>query len=474
IPTGRTNIPNFKIDNYGAELSGPIIKDKLFFMVAGERLRGGRPIPEGPVDNNSGITIPNLTQAQVDRVSTIAQNVYNYDTGGVLRNLGDKDDRVVGRLDANLSDTQRVSVTGTYAKDAINLLNNTFSSITTGSPGLGLASNAYIQGNQLYTGVVQLNSDWSDSFSTEARGFYKHYKRIQDPVLGRGFAQFRVCLNEVSGGSATGCENTGIAAGQGTAPVVSFGPDSSRQTNQLTTETWGGVVQGRLTMNDHDLRLFSEVQRVKIFNSFLQNSSGNYYFDSITDFQNRVASSIAYGNAIPSLVPDDAAAKFSYMSFTFGVMDNWKITPTLNISYGARYDLYGMDDVPALSNAFLGRYSVPRTVRGEQRVIGGNNANISGLGLFQPRFGFDWRPTSRISIRGGGGIFGGGTPDVYVSNSFSNTGVLTNSVSINRAAPNSNTYTGATTNVAAGNAALNGVNGTTIASGVNDLLRNAT
>jgi hypothetical protein len=102
IPTGRTNIPNFKIENYGAEIAGPIIKDKLFFMVAGERLRGGRPIPEGPTDNNSGTAIPNLSQAQVNQVSDIAKSRYGYDTGGVLRNLGDKDDRLVAKIDLHL------------------------------------------------------------------------------------------------------------------------------------------------------------------------------------------------------------------------------------------------------------------------------------------------------------------------------------------------------------------------------------
>lgn len=474
IPTGKTQVPNFKIQNYGAQLSGPIIKDKLFFMVAGERLRGGRPIPEGPTDNNAGTAIPNLSQALVDRVSSIAQSVYNYDTGGVQRSLGDKDDRLVAKLDANLSDTQRLSLTYTYAKDGITLLNNTFSNINTGSPGLGLASNAYTQGNRLHTGVAQLNSDWSDSFSTEVRVFHKDYVRIQEPLLGRGFAQFRVCTNEVSGGSATGCENVGIPAGQGTAAVVSFGPDSSRQTNELNTQTWGGLVQARLSLNDHDLRAFVEYQDVNIFNSFLQNSAGNYYFDSIADFQNRVASSIGYGNAIPSLVPDDAAASFSYQSYVFGIMDSWKVSADLDVNFGVRYDLYGMSDRPAQSAPFFGRYSVPRVVNGELRFIGTNAANINGRGLFQPRFGFNWTPAPRLTIRGGGGIFGGGTPDVYVSNSFSNTGVLTNSISINRAAVGSNTYSGATTNVAIGNAALNGVTGTSIPGAVNDFLRNAT
>lgn len=473
IPTGKTDIPNFRIENYGAQLSGPIIKDKLFFMVAGERLRGGRPIPEGPTDNNAGTAIPNLTQAQVDQVSSIAQSVYSYDTGGVQRSLNDKDDRLVAKLDANLSDTQRLAVTYTYAKDGITLLNNTFSNISTGSPGLGLATNAYTQGNKLQTQVAQLNSEWSDDFSTEVRAFHKDYRRIQDPLLGRGFAQFRVCTNAVSGGSATGCEAVGIPAGQGTAAVVSFGPDSSRQTNELTSETWGGLVQARLTRNDHDVRAFFEYQDVSTFNSFLQNSAGNYYFDSIADFQNRIASSIGYGNAIPSLEPDDAAAKFRYQSYVWGIMDNWKITADLDVAFGVRYDLYGMDDRPAASTPFFNRYNVSRIVNGQSRIIGFNTANINGRGLFQPRFGFAWKPDARLQIRGGGGIFGGGTPDVYISNSFSNTGVLTNSISINRAAVGTNTYSGATTSATVGNAALNGVTGTSFATAVQDFLRNA-
>ncbi len=468
----RVSVPNFKIENYGAELSGPLIKDKLFFMVAGERLRGGRPIVEGPIDNNAGNGVPGVTQAAVDQISSIAQSVYGYNTGGVLRDLGDKDDRIVAKIDANLTDRQRLSLTYTYANDAINLLQNTF---LTAPTGLGLASNAYVQGNRLHTGVAQLNSDWSDTFSTELRGFYKNYTRIQQPVLGRGFAQFRVCTNPTStplttaGASPTACENN--------AGVVSFGPDSSRQTNDLRTETWGGLFQARLTMNDHDLRVFTEIQSVSIFNSFLQNSAGNYYFDSIADLQNRRAGSFAYGNAIlannglPALNPDAAAAKFGYQSYTFGVMDAWKITPTLNVSYGMRYDLYAQDDNPALSQPFATRYANGAIVNGQRTIIGGNTTNISGFNLFQPRAGFDWQPFNRLSIRGGGGVFGGGTPDVYVSNSFSNTGVVTNSISINRTATG---YNGATTAVATGDAILNGVTGTSIPTAANGLLTNAT
>jgi hypothetical protein len=462
VPTGRVAIPNFKIENYGAVISGPIIQDRLFFMVAGERLRGGRPIAEGPENNNAGISIPGLSQGEVDQISQIAQSRYSYDTGGVLRDLGDKDDRLVAKIDANISDTQRLSATYTYANDSINLLQNSFVS---SPPGLGLASNAYVQGNRLHTGVVELNSEWSDEFSTQSRGFYKKYKRLQDPLLGRGFAQFRVCTEPTSDrpgtGTSTGTDLSTACANN--SPIVSFGPDPSRQTNALDTETWGGLFQARLNRDDHDIRLFAEYQDVKIFNSFVQNTAGNYYFDSIADFQAGNAQSLTYGNAIPSLVPEDAAAKFDYQVYTFGAMDTWRIGPDLNVSYGARYDLYGGTARPAFNANFLARYP------GFEQA---NRAIVSGRGLFQPRFGFDWRPLPRLSIRGGGGVFGGGTPDVYMSNSFSNTGILTNSVTIRQ--NNNNTFSGTGVTPAIGQAALVGVTGRDIPGPVNQLLLNAT
>ncbi len=449
VPSGTVTLPNFTYKNYGAELSGPIIKDKLFFMIAGERVRAGQPIPEGPSDNNAGIAIGTINQALVDQISGIAKSRYNYDTGGVLNTNGDKDDRLVARIDANLADTQRLSLTYTYAKDQINLGVNNF---TQSPQGLSLASNDYIQGNKLQTGVFQLNSEWSDDFSTEVRGFYKKYKRLQDPVLGRGFAQFQVCGAPTSDRTAVGA----IASAATSCPTafgsVYFGPDISRQTNALDSDTWGGLVQARLKRNDHDLRVFADIQRTKIVNAFLQRSSGDYYFDSIADFQAGNAQRFRYGNAIPSLDPADAAASFQYNSYTFGIQDNWRVNEQLSVAYGARYDLYGGNSRAALSPSFIARYGFP------------NNAYVSGRGVFQPRIGFDFKPDAHISVRGGVGIFAGGTPDVYVSNSFSNTGVLSNSIDVQQT--NAGTYTGTSGGLPAGAGAsiLTNVNGAAIPS----------
>ena len=455
--------PKYKYENYGAELSGPLIKDKLFFMVAGERVRAPRPIAEGPVDNNAGNSISSLTQAQVNQISQIAQSRYGYSTGGVVNSNQDKDDRLVARLDANLSDTQRLAATYSYSSDSIVFTNNTVT--TPGSQSLGLASNAYVSGNKLHVGVVQLNSQWSDDFSTEARGFYKKYTRIQDPLQGRGFAEFRVCAAPTSDRTAPGA--AGAAASVTCNPnyaTVAFGPDVSRQTNALRTETWGGAFQARLTREGHDLRLFTDIQHVDVFNAFLSNSNprggttGTYYFDSIADFQAGNAQRFGYTNATPVPNPDLASAAFKYWQYAFGVQDVWAVTPTLNVAYGMRYDLYGSKSRPSLNPAFIGRY-------------GFTNAEfLSGRGLFQPRFGFDWKPGRELSVRGGIGIFGGGAPDVYTSNSFSNTGILSNTVDIRQL--NDGSYVGNQTFPANFDprSVLTNVNGATIPASANTYL----
>jgi hypothetical protein len=457
VPTGRVTLPNFTYKNYGIQLSGPIIKDKLFFMVAAERVRAPLPIPEGPTDNNAGTAIPTVTQALVDQISGIAKSRYGYDTGGVIKLNGDKDDRIVAKLDWNISDTQRASATYTYAKDSIILGQNNF---PTPTYGLGLASNSYISGNKLHTGVAQLNSDWSDSFSTEVRGFYKDYTRIQDPTLGRGFAQFQVCSAPTSDRADVGAAATASINCASNFANISFGPDISRQTNALHVKSYGGLLQGRLKMGDHDLRIFAEFQDVKTFNAFLQRSAGDYYFDSIADFAAGNAQRFRYGNAIPSTNPDDAAAQFRYQGYTFGIQDNWRVNDQLTVNVGARYDLYGGDSHAALNNNFLSRYGFV------------NNKFLSGLGVPQPRFGFTWKPASALTIRGGAGLFAGGTPDVYISNSFSNTGVLTNAIDVSQA--NNGSYSGSGANNTTGAAILTNVNGAAIPGAANTLLTNAT
>ena len=434
----------FDSQTYGATLAGPIIKDKLFFMVSGERNTEGNPLSPGPSQ------VLNLTQSAIDAISTAAKSRYNYDTGGVLTTSTDTDEKIVAKITWNISDKQKLSLSYINAYDETQFLQN--SSTSTSTPSLGLASDSYKATELLRAGIVQLNSDWTDHFSTEARFLYKSYVRGQIPAFGNNFAQFRVCTaptsitTGVAGNTFTGC-------GTGN-PVVAFGPDISRQSNVFNTDTYSGSLLARLNLNNHELKIFAQYDSVRIFNLFLQSTKGNYYFDSIADLQAGVASSVTYQNTATG-DPNDAAANFRYQQYTFGIQDDWRIADNLTFTYGARYDLFGSDSAVPLNPGFVSRYGFPNTY------------TYKGLGVLQPRVGFDYKPTRDISVRGGFGLFSGGSPDVYLSNSYSNAGagaggVAINSITIQRTGAATYTQNGAALAPAAAQAILTNVSGATI------------
>lgn len=449
-PNGSVAVSKFQNRDFGAEISGPIIKDRLFFMIAGERVRAATPYPYGTVEDNGGVAVTNLTNAQLSQIEQIASSKYSYDPGGIVRNNGDKDDRLVGRLDANISDTQRLSLTGIYTKDSLVSLTNT------GSGTLSLASNSYIKPDKVYAGIVQLNSDWGGGFSTEVRGLYKQYDSGQIPQ-GTVASQATICTAAASdraGAGATDTFNQSTSCPSNVAQVA-LGTGGPSQANELHIKTYGGSFVARLAAGDHNFRALFETQYTKSFNVFVNGALGTYYFDSIADFQAGNAQSFSYTNS-PSINPNDAAAKFAYSTYTFGLQDNWRVNDALNISYGVRYDLYGGHSAPARNPIFVQRYGF------------GNDAYINGRGLFQPRFGFNYKPLSRLTIRGGAGIFGGGTPDVYIGNSFSNTGVLSTTLTA-RLSDQGRTQINGVAN-AGGAALLNNVSLTHLPANANALL----
>ena len=95
--------------------------------------------------------------------------------GSPIQISNDHDDRAVAKIDANISDKQRLSLTGIYTKDSITSINRNFNN------SVSTASDDYLKPNRVFGGVAQLNSDWSSIFSTEARVRYKDYKSGQNP-----------------------------------------------------------------------------------------------------------------------------------------------------------------------------------------------------------------------------------------------------------------------------------------------------
>jgi hypothetical protein len=441
---------DFKSKNFGGFLSGPIIKDKLFFAVAYENLKESKPIDEGPADAGFASPIPRVTTALADQISAIAQSKYGYDTLGIFSGTQEKDEKVTAKLDWNADDDNRVSLT--YIR---NVGSNQFSQnmgVTATSPTFGYKSNGYELTEEINSGAFQWLSNWSDRFSTDLRVSYRDYNRGQAP-FGDARAQFEVCTDPTSitsgagGNTATSCGNTVTSS-----PRLFIGPDISRQANQLNTSNLSIDLTPKFQAGDHSIKGLLSFGRTKTFNLFLQRAYGDLYFDSIADFQAGNASRLRLASGVPSLDANDAAAKFTTQSYAFGLQDDWQVNDKLLLTIGARYDLQGSNSkVPANVN-FLARAGFP------------NNYTFKGLGVFSPRVGFEWKGTDRLVIRGGVGKFAGGSPDVFLSNSFSNTGQLSNAIDLD--------ISGATcaANPALCGAALTNVTGTSYAQSVLDFL----
>jgi hypothetical protein len=410
-PSGRIAL-EFDSKQYGGILSGPIVKDKLFFMLAYEKTEESDPFDSGPPGQGFSDPIPNLTDAQITEISGLAKSRYNYDTLGIIRNGVEQDEKLVAKLDWNVSDDHRASLT--YIRNIGTQANQRNTSSSTSTPTIGLTSTGYELSEEVNSGVFQLNSTWSDRFSTEVRASYRDYNRGQTPYGPKTIGEVAVCVDPTN---PTGNSLTSCTVGQ---PRVFFGPDQFRHSNALNTDNLSVDFTAKLEAGNHSIKALAGYTQTNVFNLFVPSSLGVFYFDSVADFRNGNANRLTYQNAVPSLNPDDGAAGFGSSSFTFGLQDDWQVNDRLQMTFGARYDLFGNDVAPPLNPNFLTRNGYT------------NRATFNGRGVFQPRFGFNWEATDRLIIRGGVGIFAGGTPDVFLSNSFSNTGQLTNQVTITR------------------------------------------
>ncbi|MCU0891414.1 MAG: carboxypeptidase regulatory-like domain-containing protein [Sandarakinorhabdus sp.] len=440
-------VGQFESQIYTAQLSGPIIKDKLFFAVTYERTRESVPAPLQP-SQLTNVGPGGITDAQISRIQGIADTAYDYDAGGVAATVPERDDKLVAKIDWNIADGHRASFTYIYNES------NEFSGATgaaalnQSSPVFSLQSNNFTAGAINHFGILQLNDQWSDNFSTMLRVSYADYERLQVPVGGRTFGQFDVCLAETRAAPLGACPG---GTGQ-----LRFGPDISRQSNELTSQSLNVEFAATLKMNNHTVKALVERRTQDLNNLFQQRTSGQWYFDSITDLQNRQASFLDFATPLRGGI-ETAAAIFANNSWTFGIMDTIDVSDDLTVLAGFRWDLFDTPDVPVFNPNFLDRFGFP------------NNSTLNGRQLFQPRFGFNWRASDRLQIRGSAGLFGGGAPNVWVSNSYSNPGPTMARASITRVpgvggAPDTFTVSGipglsAADQNAIGAATLNNVSG---------------
>ena len=370
---------NYNEKRYGFDIGLPILKDTLFFFGSYEKLEGSQLF-----DYNSLNT--RVSQADADSVSEIAQRVYGYDVGGLPPSTPVEDEKMLLKLDWNINANHRASLVYNW-NDGFSI-----SQSDGDSSELPFSNHFYERGAELETLVGSVYSDWTPDFSTELRvGHRKVDNRQTSLDEASGFAEAQI--RTADGGT------------------IYIGPDDSRQSNDLEYDTFNFKLAGTYYLGDHTITGGVEYETTDVFNLFMQHTVGEYRFNSISDFEAGLADRIYYNNSAGTNDPNDAAASFSFDVTTYYVQDEFYLTDDMKVMLGLRYDTYGSDDRPRLNENFQNRYGFP------------NTANVDGIDLLQPRFGFTYTVNNDLELRGGIGLYSGGNPNVWISNAYSNDGV---------------------------------------------------
>lgn len=411
----------------GFSFGGPIIKDKLFIFAAYEESEEPRNLTSTPVGGSGGVEKPWLSQADFDRISDIAENVYGYDPGGQGSNGAQTTENYLVRVDWNINDHHDLALIYNYYDGIQNRNSDGFPE---GDPNeFEFANHRYSKGSISETYTAIMRSQWTDSFSTEL--FYTDSRmddsQVTDGPKDFGDHQIQIGL----------FENT-----------VYLGADDSRQANSLFTDTKFFKITAEMLVGDHVISGGYEAEDLEVFNIFVpQSKGGEWDYRDIADGNNPAACdaltaqqryedsllggaglgcqlsgidsfelgrpwSVDYQNAGGSNNPLDAAASFSNVLHALYVQDELYFpNMDLTVTAGLRYEWFTSSDTPNynenVSNA-IGRR---------------NDAGVDGIDLIMPRLGFTWGFNDDLTLRGGIGLFSGGNPNVWLANAWSNDGI---------------------------------------------------
>lgn len=408
----------FDEKTWGATLGGPIIRDTLFFFLSYEKFESQFSLNEGPVDAGFANPIPRITTGAVETFRAAAQSRYGYDTGSFVSLAPPvEDEKYLAKIDWNINQDHRLAVT--FQETTGQSFNGSTSSAfinggSTSQPRLALESSQYLKDERLTTWNGQLNSRWTDAFSTELRVGYKETETTQLPVGGLSVGQVTVGVSDLPG----------VQAGTGT-PQIQFGADNFRHDNYLYSEVSNAELIGRYSWGSHDFMAGIRLERRDFTNVFVSQSLGQWTFASYADFLAGNASGLIIrgavdpnGGTVPATfgTARDGAVEFGYDVNSIYAEDTWQVSDNLRVNFGLRYDWFSMDDRPTLNTNF-------RTRQGFD-----NTSNLDGRDLIMPRLGFNWTPGD-WTVSGGIGRFSAIGTNVQIGNPFGNDGQrITNAV----------------------------------------------
>jgi hypothetical protein len=440
--TGTRNVagikPTDKRYTFGGDVGGPIKKDKAFFFFNYDEVR--RNFPGLAIFSNGAFTAPifqggflntctstaqsgctatlvgqslkaptrNLSDAQINSVISFLTS----ETGPTPRNGNQR--IFMPKVDVNLNSNNTLTVTYNYFRW------NSLSGIQTqptNTIGVTSFGDDFVNDDSLN---FRLASNLTPTLINEAR-----YQWSRD-------FEFEFSKTPLAGEPLTAPGYPGVTSAGTRAPDVfisngiEYGVATFLERPQYPNEKkmqWFDMLTW--TSGKHTLKFGGDISHVKDTADNLRFYAGAYSYNNINDYIiDHLNWKTPLGAAFPCATSTRTAGKcytsnyqqaFGGTAFTFTenlwnffVQDDWRVTPTLTLNLGLRWEYQQMP------KPFLGNPAVPLT----QKMPNDKDE-------FGPRLGFAWdiHGKGKDSLRGGYGIYYGlmGTSTIY--NALVNTGV---------------------------------------------------
>ena len=383
-------LAEFKQQQYGFSLGGPILKNRLFFFVNPEWQKLNTPATGAFLGGSDSLVSTATVKTFQDAL--IARGLA--EPGGGARVLKQNPlTNVFARLDAYLPGYTRLVLRHNYAAAD----NQTFSrsASTSSSPLFSLTSNSYLFSSKTHSSVAELLTNLPNGVFNEL---------LLNLTNTHDFRTVPVTYPQIT--------VRAFPRANGTADVAMVaGTEASSQGNKLDQRTFEFTENLTIPVSNHRFTFGTKNLFYKPINLFGQNSMGSWTFANLAAFNS--GTPVQYQVSAPNPTdPANGLSTFRANMYSFYVQDAWQKSERLLISAGVRYEKPRFLDTPPENAQILQQFDR-------------STSAVPSRATISPRFSFNWDATGdqRNQLRGGLGLFTGTPPFVYLSNAFGNSGL---------------------------------------------------
>ncbi|RMF61229.1 MAG: TonB-dependent receptor, partial [Calditrichaeota bacterium] len=411
--------PDLSFNQSGFSVSGPIVRNKLFFFVNGELERRDDPGTNfvANTDATQEFGESRVQASVMDQIRQRMIDVYGYDPGPYEGFIHQTDnEKLILKLDWNINDNNNLS----FRYNRLNARQDkpphpfVLSAFGTGrgpnENSMPFKNSGYQMNNQLNSYALELNS----RFGKFANRFFFSYNRFRDfrEPFSPDFPTIEIAENGVT--------------------YTTLGEEPFSIHNILDQDVWQVTNNFSYFSGKHVFTVGTNLEIFSFFNSFnifrhgvffLPPAFGGTTFSSLDEFFDATdpnSPNFIDFNAMIGKGPFKGE-NIDVGQVAFYAQDEYAISERFNLTYGLRVDLpiYFTDPT---ANPFS-KSLTALDENGNPEVVDQSKL-ADTTPLLSPRVGFNWDVTGDRStqVRGGTGIFTGRLPFVWVGNVISNPG----------------------------------------------------